>query len=288
MEPMMRRNLRNLLALAAVLASGSVAAQPPLPPGCNAKLAKDAKKVSVDGYGARGQFCEGVFKQEVANVEFRLDAFTEPAAPVDARTLGRLDTLSVEWNAPPGMKVHILARQFTDPLADFYQMDAEAVTGPNGSGSWSWPTGIMRKANMWPVAVTDARGGDRAPKVSVQASGHVPGDPPSDSVYIPVRIVPKTGAPTARTRFQVSMTAKEKVTVRRPTLVRLESDGSAKPVTMETGCDAIKGGAVGGDPVTITICMPAGAASGWYLLAIGATSDAAMIRSKGIRFYYSR
>lgn len=284
----MRCDLRSVLVVA-LFASGLLAAQQPLPPGCDAELAKNAKKVAgPDRYGARGQFCEGVFRQEVGNVELRLDAFTEPAAAVGAKTLGRLDTLSVEWKAPPGMKIHIVARQSTDPLADYYQMDVEAVTGPNGAGSWSWPTGIIRRINMWPVSVADAKNGDRAAKVSVQALGHLSTDPASDSVYIPVRIVPKSGAPSARTRFQVSMTAKEKVTVRRPSLFRLESDGSSKPVTMEPNCDAIKGGAVGGDPVTITICMPAHAPSGVYLLAIGATSDAAMIKAKGIRFYHSQ
>ena len=82
------------------------------------------------------------------------------------------------------------------------------------------------------------------------------------------------------------MTAKERVSVRRPNLFRTADDGSTKPVTMARGCPAITGGAVGGDPVTITVCMPADATSGVYLLTIGATSDAAMIRATGIRFYY--
>ena len=285
------------IVYAACVATSAAHAQPTLPPSCNAKLAKAATGRDSMSYRVRGasaKWCEGVLvRQEVGNIELKLQAFTGVTAAIASTALRRLDTLVVEWNAPPGTKVHILARQSTNPLADYYQMDVEVPTPVNGAGSWNWPVGVIKKAGMWPVAVADARAGDLPPAISVQAVGRMPNGG-SDSVYLPVRIVQKKSAPVGTAavpqapveRLQITMTAKERVTVRRPSLFRIEADSSTTPVAMARSCPAITGGAVGGDPVTIPICMPVGAPAGIYVVALGATNDGAMLGATGIRFYY--
>lgn len=285
------------IVCAACFVTSVARAQPALPPSCDAKLAKAAAGRDTMSYRVRGasaRWCEGVLvRQEVGNIELKLQAFTRVAVAVASGALRRLDTLVVEWNAPPGMKVRILARQSTNPLADYYQMNVEVTTPANGAGSWKWPVEVIKKAGMWPVAVADARAGNLPPAISVQAAGRIPNGG-SDSVYVPVRIVPKRPAPGGTEeasqapveRLEITMTAKERVTVRRPSLFRIGTDSSTTPVVMARSCPAITGGAVGGDPVTIPICMPAGAPAGMYVVALGASNDGAMLGATGIRFYY--
>ena len=291
------RRARRGYNCAACVVTSAARAQPTLPPSCNAKLAKAAVGRDTMSYRVRGasaKWCEGVLvKHEVGNIELKLQAFTGVTAAIASSALRRLDTLVVEWNAPPGMKVHILARQSTNPLADYYQMDVEVPTPANGAGSWNWPVEVIKRAGMWPVAVADARAGNLPPAISVQAVGRMPNGG-SDSVYLPVRIGPKGSARggTAEAsqapveRLQITMMAKERVTVRRPSLFRIGADSSTTPVVMARGCPAVTGGAVGGDPVTIPICMPADAPAGMYVVALGALNDGAMLAATGIRFYY--
>lgn len=282
----------SVIACVILAAHGAVRAQGTIPPGCDARLQKAGARHDTSAYRVRGtttKWCEGVLvRQEVGNIELRLRAFTQSVAPVDTATLRKIDTLLVEWTAPPGMVVHIVARQSTDALADFYQLDVEVPTPANGRGTWRWPTEVIKRARMWPLPVEDA-GGDLPPVVSVQAVGRMRANQ-TDSVYVPVRIVPsadtvakpQAGPPV----FRITMTAKERVTVRRPSLFRLADDGSTAPIALARRCPAVTGGAVGGDPVTIPVCMPADAPSGLYLVALSAAGNAAMIKATGVRFYY--
>jgi len=282
-----------VIFFAALVASGTASSQPTYPPSCDARLAKAGIGRDTTTYRVRGattKWCEGVLvRQEVGNVELKLQAFTVTTPAVEAPSLRRIDTLVVQWTAPPGMVIHILARQATNPLADYYQLDVEVPTPASGAGTWSWPTEVVKGARMWPVAVTDQRVGDQPPAISVQAVGHITTNGKPDSVYIPVRVGPRRspgGATQRPGRLQIVMTAKERVRVRRPSLYRMAADGSTTPVAMASGCAAITGGAVGGDPVTIPLCMPAAATSGIYVVALGASGDAAMILTTGVRFYY--
>ena len=68
------------LAVSTMVLAGSLTAQT-LPRVCDPKLAKGGR--GANAYTVRGtstKWCEGVFQQEVANTELRLEAFTQRLA----------------------------------------------------------------------------------------------------------------------------------------------------------------------------------------------------------------
>jgi hypothetical protein len=288
MESMMKRTA---MAFAFVLvASGAAVAQQTLPAGCDSVLAQGGKAPARETqYTVRGtatRWCEGVFTQKVGNVELILEAFTSRSTPFSAAAMASLDTIIVEWAAPAGAVVHLRARQAIDPSAQYYQMDVEIPTGADGRGVWKWPVRVLRAVEMWPVAVSTQRGGRRDAQISVQAFTKLPGRPASDQLFIPVRIRSASNpAPSARV-LELAMLARERIAVSRIQLDRIDSAGTASRVEMDAACPAPRGGALGNDLTTITICMPDGAVAGTYQLSIAATSGRAQARARGIRFYY--
>lgn len=276
-------------AFVALTLAGSLGAQQ-LPPGCDAKLApKDGRPATKNAYAPRGtatKWCEGVFSQEVGNTQLLLDAFTQRYAPMNAAVVQTLDSLTVEWNAPAGSVVHIVARQSRSPTMPFYQLDAEATTGRDGRGSWKWPMEVLRSVGMWPVYTAGAGGsGMKAPLVSVQASTRLA--PDTANVYVPVRIVSRAAPAATNGWFQISMSAREGVNNLEQTVDRLNADGTKTEIKMRPECQGPRGGTVGGQLVTAWVCMPASATAGTYLLTVNAKSGGTAIRGKSIRFYYA-
>ncbi|HYV98064.1 MAG TPA: hypothetical protein VE967_11460 [Gemmatimonadaceae bacterium] len=289
MESLTLRAFALALVVTAAAATARSDAQQ-LPAGCDPQLAKAKRTGDATSYGVRGvksKWCEGVFSQEVGNAELRLEAFTERLKPVAASVVTNLDTLIVEWNAPPQSVVHITARQGNGIVSSYYQMDVQDTTDANGRGTWKWPLTVLRAVEMYPISISTPRNGVRDPDISVQAAAHLPGTPASDSVYVPVRIVPAAGSVPASSTFEVAMTMRERVAGGKVDLRRVESDGATPAVAMLPDCPAPVGGITGGDIITVTICMPPGAQAGVYRMTVGAVSGADQIRKKSVFFYYA-
>ena len=271
-------------ALAAIVVALPAARAQNLPTGCNPKLATSPAKGSKDdAYKARGgkaKWCEGFYQQEVGNAQMRLEALTIAAAPLDTGAMHGIDSLIVEWAAPAGTAVHLFARQASDPMRPYYQLDADVLTDAAGTGRWSWPASLLRKYDMWPLS-TRKRGAIRPAAVSLQALGHLASDKPADSVYIPVRVRSASDSSRDRSRFLIALSAPERVDVQGIKLARLLGAEATSGVAMASGCPSPEGGRVGGDLVRITVCMPPDADAGLYLLTVGA------VRSKSVRFYYA-
>ena len=267
-----------VFACAAVLAA-HVSAQQPLPAGCNPRLVQSG---GISGYGVRGtatKWCEGTFISAVGNPELKLEAFTQPVG-VDSAEAALLDTLVVEWSAPPGLEVRLVAR-FRE--RKFYQLDALGKTGADGKGTWRWPVGILKNdLRAWPIPVSRVA---PEPAVMVQASALFKGD----SMSIPVGIRSRSGVSAASRRFQVRLSVNEPVATRRAVVTRFDSlKNRTDTLTMDLPCPSIGGGGAGRSLIRITLCMPASARTGVYLLSLSANSDGMSMRKPpSIPFYYA-
>ena len=56
---------------------------------------------------------------------------------------------------------------------------------------------------------------------------------------------------------------------------------------MAPNCPAIRGGSVGGSILVVTVCMPSGAADGFYKVNIMRKPDSQMTKPTVVRFYYA-
>ena len=287
MESMMQRAVwRPWLVLLVV--SGTLSGQATMPRVCDKKLATPpaGSPATPDYYGVRGstaKWCEGIFKAEVGNPELLLEAFTQVATPpLDTAMAASLDTLTVEWNAPAGTAVHIVARKTSTAGGSYYQMDAEGVTGANGAGTWKWPVATLRGYKRWPVEFVN-----RPSTLSVQALALIPpATSAGDSVYIPVRIAPRTVTANPKGPLKLSVYVTEAVDSPRAQLLRVTA-GAEEPVAMAPNCPALKGGSVGGSILIVTVCMPQGAADGFYKVNIIRKRDGEMTKPTVVRFYYA-
>ncbi len=279
MESIRRHSV--VLACAAALVAGANvrAQQPPLPAGCNPQLVRAS---GANGYGVRGtatKWCEGTFTGAIGNPELKLEAFTQSVG-VDSAASLRLDTLVVEWSAPPGLDVHIGAR-FRQ--GQFYQLDAVGKTDATGRGVWRWPVGILKdNLHAWPIPVS---GMAPEPAVLVLASAQYKGD----TISIPVRIRSRAGATTPSRRFQVRVFVNESVVTRRAVVTRFDSvKNRTDTLAMDLPCPSIGGGGTGRSLIRITLCMPASVPAGIYRLSLSADSDGiSMRRPPSIPFYYA-
>lgn len=283
---MMHVSLRGGRALVVIVAWTFAAARAgaqALPAGCNAKIANATRPNADEPYKARGaaaRWCEGFFSEQIGNSQLRLQSFTTRVSPLDTAFTKRGDSLIVEWRAPSATVVRLSARQASDPNRPYYQLDAEATTGADGTGRWSWPTALLRRYDMWPVTSFSPRGAAMPARVSVQAAASLRNAGTMDSIYIPVRIVqPKeTAAPSMQ--LDVTMIAPERVELKYIVLTRLLEREATTRVAMAPRCPAPQGGEIGGALVRITVCMPAHAVTGTYLLTVGDE------RPKTVPFYY--
>ena len=274
----MKRSGFVLGCVVAFTASTSMQAQPPLPGGCDPKLVQSG---GVNTYKVRDgptKWCEGTYPNAVGNPELKLEAFTQPIG-VDS-AVEKLDTLVVEWSAPPGLEVRLVAR-FRQ--GKFYQLDALVETGAGGKGTWRWPVGILKnELRAWPIPVTRVA---PEPAVLVLASAQFKGD----SISIPVRIRPRTGMSVPSRRFQVRVFVNERVDMRRPVVTRFDSvKNRTDTLAMDVPCPSIGGGGAGRSLIRITLCMPDSAPTGVYQLSLSADSDGRSMRKPpNIPFYYA-
>ena len=269
-----------VLTCAAVLAIGTGGrAQPPMPAGCNPTLVRAG---GANGYGVRGtttKWCEGTFTGAIGNPELKLEAFTQPVG-VDSAAALLLDTLVVEWNAPPGVDVRLVAR-FRQ--GQFYQLDAVGKTDATGTGVWRWPVGILKnELRAWPIPVS---GVAPEPAVLVLASAQFKGD----TISIPVRIRSRTSVSARNRQFQVRMFVTEPIVTRRAVVTRFDSlKNRTDTLAMDRPCKSIGGGGTGRSLIRITLCMPASAPAGIYRLSLSADSDGMSMRKPpSIPFYYA-
>lgn len=254
-----------------------------LPAGCNAGLAA-AKARTADDYkvrGAKTQWCEGIYTRKVGNRRLALDGMTVPASPVDAKSLKKLDSLVVQWVAPPGTVVHVAAHQVVDPSKPDYQLDAQLATPANGVGRWAWPTTLLQRFGLWPLSTLNAGGGAERVTLAVAGSALLPSGRPTDSMYIPVRIASPADTAVDRSHLEMLMIADERVELRKITLSRWLSESSTKEIAMADKCLQPNNPKIGNAPVRIRVCMPANAEPGIYLLTIGSAQPTS------VRFYWA-
>ncbi|MEO7457752.1 MAG: hypothetical protein ABIY52_16050 [Gemmatimonadaceae bacterium] len=264
----------SLTALSSLLALQVQAQQ--LPAGCdnqlNPRAGGDDDSYKVRG-GASG-WCEGKYKRSVGNRILTVDALTLAADPIVAKVLKKTDSLSVQWMAPPGAVVHLTGRQVTDDSRPDYKLDAEVKTGANGVGKWSWPTALLRKFGMWPVATLGPDDDLKPIYVSVQGAAHLPGAQEGDSMFIPIRVSHPSDTSANRSRIEIVMHTAQQVKLDGLKLQRRFSADSVAEVKMAPGCPAPRNSRIPGNPVRVMVCMPPGAERGVYVLTVGAGTTA--------------
>ncbi|MCA0374478.1 MAG: hypothetical protein LCH84_02340 [Gemmatimonadetes bacterium] len=261
------------------------AAQPAAPVAapavCDAKLLRAATQ-GTTAYRVRGRgttWCEGTYAEEVGGVEMTLEGFGRPLL-VDSTRARRIDTLWVEWQAPPGSDVRLIGRS---RARGFYQLDAQLRTDSTGRGRWPWPTDVLRQQAVFPFGIPIVR---PAPEVWVQAIAAVrAGSGTVDSVHVPVRLTYAGDTTPPSANFELRLLVNTRIERARATVQRRGEDGALVAVAMRDGCRAPYGGLGRGSPLVVPVCLASDAPGGVYTLTVGGDASGAMARPAVMRFW---
>jgi hypothetical protein len=259
------RSIRFDVIRAAVFLSfcaGLLAAPLPAQNLCDPQL----KQTSEDpnGYRSRGDRCEGIYIREVGSTTLLIASLTESVQDFDAAN-GK--PLLIEWTAPAGAEVHVRARALRHRL--FYQMD---TVRPPGSGSYTWPTGLLSKLNL------------RRNELGWMAWTAHPVGKTTQDVYVPLRVRQAEGARSSS--YQVTVLPGVELSEVFVSLAPVGPDGRVGPFIKKD--EPLKYSYYPADR-PITIPLPALGEPGIYHLEIKATRRAGGGASAPpLWFYHSR
>jgi hypothetical protein len=127
-------------------------------------------QVSLDnpfGYRLRGDRCEGVYVQQVANTPLLVASFGRLNLP---QSLGQSKSLPVEWTPIP---LEVRLRAYSVKPRTYYQMDSRR---PAGAASYAWSTDVLSALELTPRDIGVVAWTERVVGGSYR------------NVYVPVRI----------------------------------------------------------------------------------------------------